>query len=268
MNINLKRILTRMFPKLIKKISNNYQYNSFSRKIDNLKEFKNDYDSIKFNTKLEKSFLISKKNSFLFDRDGEIVLHKNNNFRLVKYINQITKSKNVNYILDYGGSLCNFYRVNKLILNPNINWIIIDKVDTINLGKKNFKGNKFKFFSSLKSLDKFINTKQISIKLCLFGSSIQYIENFEDILISIKKYKCEYILIDRQPMLIQGQTSYRIQKVPFWSGGYSFPVKMYNYSHFISILKKYDYVLLEMFKGFGNNFKNGKYVCQIYKRCS
>ena len=90
----------------------------------------------------------------------------------------------------------------------------------------------------------------------------------KDILISIKKYNCEYILIDRQPMLIQGQTSYRIQKVPFWSGGYSFPVKMYNYSHFISILKKYDYVLLEMFKGFGNNFKNGKYVCQIYKRCS
>ena len=69
-------------------------------------------------------------------------------------------------------------------------------------------------------------------------------------------------------MLISGKTSYRVQKVPFWNGGYSFPVKLYNYKKFIAIFKKHNFILLEMFKGFGNDFKDGKYITQIYKRCS
>tara|TARA_B100000242_G_C43030610_1_gene480101 strand:- start:308 stop:1114 length:807 start_codon:yes stop_codon:yes gene_type:complete len=268
MKISFKKNLIRLFPNLMKEISNNFQYNSFSRKIDKFDDFKSDYDSLNFIKKLESSFLISKKNNHLFDRDGQIVLHKNNNFKLISYINQITKKNKKNYILDFGGSLCNFYRINKLILNPNLDWIIFDREDTVKLGKKLFKKNKFNFFSSLKDLNQFVNTQKISINLCLFGSSLQYVKNLEEILSTVKKYKCKYILIDRQPMLISGKTSYRVQKVPFWNGGYSFPVKLYNYKKFIAIFKKHNFILLEMFKGFGNDFKDGKYITQIYKRCS
>ena len=61
MKISFKKNLIRLFPNLIREISNNFQYNSFSHKIDKFDDFRNDYDSLNFVKKLESSFLISKK---------------------------------------------------------------------------------------------------------------------------------------------------------------------------------------------------------------
>ena len=85
MKISFKKNLIRLFPNLIREISNNFQYNSFSHKIDKFDDFRNDYDSLNFVKKLESSFLISKKNNHLFDRDGQIIPHKNNNFDYKTY---------------------------------------------------------------------------------------------------------------------------------------------------------------------------------------
>jgi putative methyltransferase (TIGR04325 family) len=271
MYIRLKKILIYFFPEFLQKVSSYYQYNSFSNQLKSSREFRklnNDYNSKDFCKKIEVALLKSQKKNELTDRDGQVVLHKNNNFRVVKYINHITGKKKSNYIIDYGGSLCNFYRSNQLILNKNINWIIFDKKDVINLGKKYFKGEKFNFFSSMKQLNKFIITNNISIDLYLFGSSLQYVDNLEKILVNINYHKCKNILIDRQPMFTSQKTSYCKQKVPFWYGGHSFPVKLYNYRNFINILRKYNFYLVDSFKGFGNDFKNGKYISQVYKKCS
>ena len=77
---------------------------------------------------------------------------------------------------------------------------------------------------------------------------------------------CKNIIIDRQPMLNEGKTTYSIQKVPFWFGGESFAVKLYNYRNFINIFNKFNFFLVDSFNGFGNDFKNGKYICQIYRK--
>jgi len=270
MYFRLKKIITDSFPKLSKRVSKYYQYNSFSNQIRNFEKFKkinNDYNSEDFSKKIENALLASMKRSELTDRDGQIVLHKNNNFRLVKYINQITNKKKNCFIIDYGGSLCNFYRSNKLILNNNINWIIFEKKDVIRLGKKYFKKRKFNFFSSSKKLNDFIKKNNISIDLYLFGSSLQYIDNLEKILAEINYHKCKNIIVDRQPMLTSLKTSYYKQKIPFWYGSHSFPVKLYNYRNFINILNKYNFFLVDHFKGFGDDFKNGKYFSQIFKKC-
>ena len=81
----------------------------------------------------------------------------------------------------------------------------------------------------------------MKIELFLFGSVLQYIDEIENILKLVNKLNCKNIIIDRQPMLIKGKTTYCIQKVPFWYGGNSFAVKLYNYRNFISIFNKFNF---------------------------
>jgi len=269
MNYEIKRIIKLFFPGIVKKISDDFHYNSFKgkfRTFDEATRLTKSYNSKKIGYKIEQIYKKSRYSVNEFDRDGQIVIKKNINFRLINYINKLTLSKNEKYIIDFGGSLCNFYRTNKNHLNNNISWIIFDKKITIDIANKYLKSKKRIFFHSIKSLKEYIEVNNLKIELFLFGSVLQYIDEIENILKLVNKLNCKNIIIDRQPMLIKGKTTYCIQKVPFWYGGNSFAVKLYNYRNFISIFNKFNFFLVDSFKGFGNDFKNGKYICQIYKK--
>lgn len=269
MHPGIKRIINFLFPSLVKKISNNFHYNSFVgkfRTFDAASKLTKSYDSKKIGHKIEQTYKKSRANVNMLDRDGQIVIRKNINFRLINHINKLTLSNNEKYIIDFGGSLCNFYRINKNYLNSNISWIVFDKKVTIDIANKYLKSKKIFFFYSTKSLKRFIKIKNIRIDLFLFGSVLQYVDEIEKIFKLVNYLNCKNIIIDRQPMLKKGKTTYCIQKVPFWYGGNSFAVKLYNYRNFISIFNKFNFFLVDSFKGFGNDFKNGKYICQIYKK--
>ena len=261
--------IKKLFPGLVKIVSNYYQYNSFNTRCANFNEASKvakSYDSKKFSYEIEKTYKKSISNSSTFDRDGQLILKKNINFKLINYINTLTKSKNKKYIIDFGGSLNNFYRINKNYLNYNISWIVFDKKVTVDVAKKYFKPSKFFFFHSTKSLHKFIMSRNIKVEAFLFGSVLQYLDEIEKVLKLVKELKCKNIIIDRQPMLKAGKTTYNIQKVPFWHGRKSFAVKLYNYRNFISIFNKHNFFLVDSFKGLGNDFKNGKYFSQVYRK--
>ena len=121
--------------------------------------------------------------------------------------------------------------------------------------EKIIQKNEFNFFSSLKDLDQFVNTKKISINLSLFGSSLQYIENLEGILRTIKRYNCKYILIDRQPMLMSGKTSYRVQKVPFGVVATHFQLSYIIIKTLLRYLKNIILLYLKCLKGLGMTLK-------------
>ena len=269
MHQEIKRIIKILFPGLVKKISDSYHYNSFKGEFRTFKEVSNltkSYDSKKIGRKIEKIYKKSRSNINIFDRDGQIVLKKNINFRLLNHINKLTLSNNESYIIDFGGSLCNFYRTNKNYLNSNVSWIVLDKKVTIDIANKYLRSKKIIFFHSIKSLQRFIKIKNMKVDLFLFGSVLQYVDEIEKVLRLVNDLNCKNIIIDRQPMLNKGKTTYSIQKVPFWFGGNSFAVKLYNYRNFINIFNKFNFFLVDSFNGFGNDFKNGKYICQIYRK--
>ena len=269
MNLSFKRILKNLLPNFTKKISNNFQYNSFKNRYKSFEEADNltsNYNSKKIIKKIEKAFKDSQQNSQLIDRDAQLISKKNNNFRLINHLNNIIPSGKKSYAVDFGGSLCNFHRINKNYLKNNLIWIIFDKKEVIDIGKKYLKGEKFHFFSSIISMRRFIKSRNISINFFLFGSVLQYIDKIEKILKLVKSLNCKNIVIDRQPMLKIEKTSYSIQKVPFWYGASSFAVKLYNKRNFITVLNKFDFYLVDSFKGFGDDFKNGGYYCKIFKK--
>jgi putative methyltransferase (TIGR04325 family) len=269
MNLSFKKIIKNLLPNFSKKISNNFQYNSFKSRYKNFEEANNlttGYNSKKIKKKIEKAFKDSQKNSLLIDRDAQIISKKNNNFRLINHINNMIPSGEKSYAIDFGGSLGNFHRINKNYLKNNLIWIIFDKKEVIDIGKKYLKGEKFHFFSSIDLMTKFIKSRDIYINFFLFGSVLQYIDKIEKILKLVKSLNCKNIVIDRQPMLKIEKTSYSIQKVPFWNGASSFAVKLYNRRNFITVLNKFDFYLIDSFKGFGDDFKNGGYYCKIFKK--
>lgn len=269
MHLEIKRIIKTLFPNIVKKISYNFHYNSFKGKFKTFDEASNltkSYDSEKIGHKIEKIYKSSNLSIDKFDRDGQIVTKKNINFRLISHINKLTLANGERYIIDFGGSLSNFYRMNKNYLNSNISWIIFDKKVTIDIANKYLRSKKQVFFHSIKDLQIFLKVRNIKVDIILFGSVLQYVGDIEKIFNLINYIDCKNIIIDRQPMLRIGRTTHCIQKVPFWFGGNSFAVKLYNYRNLISIFNKYNFFLVDSFSGFGNDFKNGKYLCQIYKK--
>ena len=134
---------------------------------------------------------------------------------------------------------------------------MIDNEKICYMGKKQIKNNKIYFFKNLKLANKFLIQRNIKIDIFLFGSSIQYLKNFEKILSNIRSQGVKKIFIDRQPVLRKKRTRYVIQNTPFWNGNFSYAVKLYNYQQLINLFIKYDFFLVKKFEAFGINLKTG-----------
>tara|TARA_A100000164_G_C21736955_1_gene690387 strand:- start:6 stop:833 length:828 start_codon:yes stop_codon:yes gene_type:complete len=273
MNYNFKKYLKNLIPMLfIKKISNTFQYYSFKGDYKNFKEIKKyltPYDSKKIIERVKLMYKLSKINRFLNDRDGEVSLKKNLNFKLLKYLCiflEKRSSKN-SCVIDFGGSLANFYRTNTKYLNKyDTKWIIIENDKICKLGNKNIKNKNLYFFENINLAHKFIRERNLQTLFFLFGSSIQYLDNFEKLLFKLKNLNPTYIIIDRQPILRSKATKCVIQKTPPWAGNLSFAVKLYNVQKLVNIINIHNFSLIDNFKAFGNQFKDGEYRVMIFKK--
>jgi len=206
MNHNIKKILKEsILKKLIKYISQKFQYNSFKGDFKNFNQINSNltpYDSNKIIKKVYVAYKATSKTSYLIDRDGEILFKKNQNFQLLEAISKNLKNQKKNCIVDYGGSLANFYRNNANYLKKlNLIWLVIDNNKICLIGKKKIKDNNIYFFKNLKLANQFLISRNIKVNIFLFGSSIQYLKNFEKLLSNIRSRGIKKILIDRQPVL-------------------------------------------------------------------
>ena len=57
-----------------------------------------------------------------------------------------------------------------------------------------------------------------------------------------------------------------IQKTPPWAGNLSFAVKLYNVQKLVNIINIHNFSLIDNFKAFGNQFKDGEYRVMIFKK--
>jgi putative methyltransferase (TIGR04325 family) len=272
MNLYTKKILKRIIPRfIIKKLNAFFYYNSFSggyKSFDELNKISTKYDSNKVVERVQIAFKISRSKSYFNDRDGEVFLKKNIDFKLMNIMSTCMKNKTAKYcVIDYGGSLANFYRTNIQYLRKyNIKWIVVDNEKICHFGNKILKNRNIYFFSNLKKTRNFINIYNLKICLFFFGSSVQYLDKFEDILFEINNSNCKQIIIERQPVLRFKPTTYALQKTIFSNGNFVYPTKLYNYNKLISLVKKYNFFLIESFKGYGNNFRDGEYKTMVFKK--
>ena len=233
MNYIIRKILRNIIPKkFLKLVSKNFQYYSFRGNFRNFNEINKkitNYDSSKNILRATNAFKVASKSSYLIDRDGEVLQIKSQNFQLLKTMSKLLDKFKSNCVVDYGGSLANFYRNNYNYLRKyNLIWIVIDNKKICLVGRKLIKKKNIYFFENLTQVNKFILSRNLKIIFFLFGSSIQYIQKFEKILSQIKSLKIKHIIIDRQPILRSKKTKYVVQKTPLWNGNFSYAVKLYN----------------------------------------
>ena len=271
MNFNLKYLIKKIVPKKVTKtISDTFQYYSFKGNYKNFEEIKinlTKYDSKKVIERVTNAFKNSKNNSFLIDRDGELINTKNQTLQLLSIMRDLLNKHKLNCVVDFGGSLANFYRNNMNYLKMyNIKWIVIDNKNICILGKKLIKDNNIVFLENLKKTKRYLKLRRLKQNYFLLGSSIQYLKNFEEILKEILDLNVEVIIIDRQPVLRSKSTKYSIQKTPPWAGNLNYAVKLYNSRSLINLFNKYNYYLDKIFNAFGNKFLDGDYKSYIFKK--
>ena len=148
----------------------------------------------------------------------------------------------------------------------NIIWIVIDNKKICNIGSKLIKKDNIIFFETLDKTKKFLTNKNLKVNFFLFGSSIQYFENFEKILKKINLLKVEHIIVDRQPVLRSKPTKCAVQRTAPWAGNLSYAVKLYKSQDLINLFIKYNYFLMKCINGFGNQFLDGEYKTYIFKK--
>ena len=267
MNTKLKYIIKKIVSKkILNKISKFYLYNSFRGNYSGFHEIKNkttSYDDKKILSRVKYAYYNSLKSSLISDRDGEIIFKKENELKLIRYLNQFSKNKK-SHVIDFGGSLMNFQRKYKFIINRNIRWIVVDNKKICELGKE-LKINAVFFYDfeiALKSIEK----NNIKFTTVLFGSVLQYVEDIEKIIRLCNKYHIKQIIIHRQPILKKINKLISIQHVPFWVSRLKYAVCLYSERKMINFFLKYDYKLTTSFKSLGYPFKNGSYKNLILKR--
>ena len=267
MNTRFKHLIKKILPKkIISKISEVYLYYSFRgnyRNFHEVEKIATSYDNEKLLTRIKDAYYNSLKYNSANDRDGEVVFARDSNFKVLRYLNQFSKNEK-SIVIDFGGSILNFQRQYKKFINNNIKWFVVDNKKICKLGKElKIKAN---FFDDLEKALISIKKSELKYTTILFGSVLQYIPNFVEIIKLCNKYNINKIIIHRQPMLKNNDKIISVQHIPFWVSRGKYAVCLYGERKIINFFLKYDYKLIESFKSLGLPFKKGSYKSLIFTK--
>jgi putative methyltransferase (TIGR04325 family) len=215
----IKRYIERLYSFFFTEIS-------FKRSKDN-KFIYYDNDFVETNFKKNKSKITILK---VFEKDGFLLKEPQINPIIFFALSQFHKKK-IN-VLDYGGGTGSLFFNNKLFFNKNIKWDIFETKRIHDLLKNaNFKINSYHNVSDL--LDK-------QYDIVIFSSSLQYIENYSDILnLVIKNTVPNIILVLKTPFIKLNKDILAIQHNKQLKSNYS--SLLFSFNKFNKTFDKFGY---------------------------
>ena len=189
---------------------------------------KNNHPLHNLNLLFENQYNNFLENKFNFNKD---LFHN-----LKKHFSKHKKIK----ILDYGGENLDLYLFLKSKF-PKISIIVINQKKLNNILKNFLKKKKIKniqVFSDIKKIN------HIKLDLVYFGSSLQYIKNYEEVLKLLFKKKIKYFWISATSFFYSKKFNKKIilrqvNLFPYVLYCYSF-----NYTHISSLFNKYGYKVM------------------------
>ena len=199
-----------------------------------LKSSKSYNDEIIFN-KVKKIYdnLNNKKFEF-YERDGLILSSKPDEKDLIKFLKDKIEINNSIETLDYGGSLgSRFFSNYEFIKDSKIKWNIVEQRKFVQYGKK-FLQNDFLYFYN--SLEECFSEKKINC--VIFSGSIQYLENYYEILKKIKNFNIRYIFFDNLPLSNHAKHRIFVQNISKKIYDSSYPIRIFSKEFFLDELKK------------------------------
>lgn len=142
-------------------------------------------------------------------------------------------------ILDIGGSLGSTYFQNRKYLADviKLEYVIAEQDNFVTYGKKNLENKTLRFIYSSDDFEKYGR-----FDIALLSASLQYIEQYKEIMIKLIKTKPRYIILDRIP--ISGRSRICIETVPERIYKSSYPLRIFSENE-ISDLLGSAYTLIE-----------------------
>lgn len=168
-----------------------------------------------------------------YERDSYLFYNNDYNYQLLFALYKVYAEFNDLQILDFGGALGSLYNQHRCILDDisKMSWNIVEQEKFVILGKQEFENDKLKFFYNI---DDCLKSKRI--KLVLFSSVLQYLENPYQILDQIIEKNIKYIFIDRTPFIDSDIDRITLQKVPKNIYKASYPCRLFSQDKFVSYL--------------------------------
>jgi putative methyltransferase (TIGR04325 family) len=220
---------------LLKKLLRKNKYFSGPYKNWKIAETKSSgYDSDEIFNKVKASAEIVKNSEQGHERDSVISFKKEYDEFFLKILNKYSNEKNkIIKILDYGGSMGSLYFKYKNKIGSNFVWSIIEQKRYVDEGLKNFQNSTLDFFHNIEDYK-----GKHKADIILISSSLQYIENYTEIIFKLIDLKPSHVLILKTPFNYNKKDEIYIQKPLKHIYKSTYPCWIFSYDKFLKIMLK------------------------------
>lgn len=194
------------------------------------------YDALSIYEKMKNAALLVREGKACYERDGVLFYEKEYYLQLLAVLYEIVLIENEINLVDFGGGFGSTYFQNKdklKVCMNKISWNIVEQKHFVAYAEKYFQSSELKFFYNIEEICKF--------NCLLFGSSLQYLDNYKQYLRFARKKKCKYIIVDRIP--VSNEEWYSIEQVhePIYEASY--PIHIFNENKIIEFIESLGYKL-------------------------
>lgn len=202
-----------------------------------VKSSKSYSDEVIFN-KIKKIYdNLSDKNLEFYERDGLILRHKPDEEDLIKFLKDKIDINNTFEVLDYGGSLgSRFFSNFNFIKNNKIKWNIVEQKNFVQYGNKFLQNDVLSFYNNLEEC---LSKKKVNC--VIFSGSLQYLENYDEILKKIKTFGIRYIFLDNLPLANYAKHRIFVQNISKKIYKSSYPIRIFSKEFFLDEIKKHKF---------------------------
>jgi putative methyltransferase (TIGR04325 family) len=148
-------------------------------------------------------------------------------------------------VLDFGGALGTSYRQNRYFLSSieQLSWAVVEQPNFVDCGQKDFQNEELRFFNTVSEA-----ITAFSPNVVLISSVLQYIENYEQLLLKILAERIPIIILDRVSVSLADTDTVYLQIVPSSIYSASYPCFMIAESKLIDHFAQNGYSLVEDFE--------------------
>lgn len=182
-----------------------------------------------------------KRGEAVWERDSFLFYQEKYNYQICAAILRcaVKNGGRVVRILDIGGSLGSTWFQNRNYLSglTNLEYIVAEQDHFAEYGHENLEDSTLKF---IKSTDKWEDMEHFDI--ILMSASLQYIPQYEEVILRMKKAKPHYVILDR--LLTSDRRRFCMETVPEALYLSSYPVVIFDRNE-VECFFKHDYKLIE-----------------------
>ncbi len=199
----------------------------------------NGYGSDSIFEKVTNAALAVKEGRAAFERDGCMFYKVEYYLQLLSVLYEVFMEFGECNIIDFGGSLGStfFQNKDKLIrFIPQIRWNVVEQRHFVEWGKNNLEDEHLKFCYLMDEVDR--------CNCVLFGSSLQYLEDYHVYLKQIADKDIHYLIVDRLPVSNEAWISIEYVHEPIYESCY--PLHIIDESELIREISSLGYQLAMM----------------------